>query len=256
MARPQPDRELIPVVQKIRVRYAKRGRLRFSSHRDFSRALERAVRRAALPMAYSAGFSPHPKISYVGAAPTGVASEAEYLEIGLAAWRDPAWVLASLDASLPPGLDILECVQGQSGSLPERIDASQWLIEIPDTDLGALRDAVATFLAAESVEVERMTKDGKRQFDARAAVVTLQVTDTAPEDISGVSACGILHLVVRHLTPAVRPDDVLSGLRAAAGFEVLTGTRVTRLAQGLLGDDGTIGDPLAADRQAVDHPAG
>ena len=77
-----------PVVQRLRIQYAKRGRLRFTSHRDFARAFERALRRAAVPMAYSAGFSPHPKISYVGAAPTGVASEAEYLEIGLArAWR-------------------------------------------------------------------------------------------------------------------------------------------------------------------------
>jgi radical SAM-linked protein len=243
-------------VQKLRIRYAKRGRLRFSSHRDFSRALERAVRRAALPMAYSAGFSPHPKISYVGAAPTGVASEAEYLEIGLAERRDPADVLAALDASLPPGLDILECVEGSGGSLPERITGSHWLIELPGADPVVLAAAVATFLAAESVDVERMTKDGRRRFDARGAVAALQVSDTTPEETGGGVNCGILHVVVRHLTPAVRPDDVLSGLRAAAGFEVPTGARVTRLAQGLLGEDGTIGDPLSADRQPVDHPAG
>ena len=71
-----------PVVQRLRLRYAKRGRLRFISHRDFARALERALRRADAPVAFSAGFSPHPKISYVGAAPTGAASEAEYLEVG------------------------------------------------------------------------------------------------------------------------------------------------------------------------------
>ncbi len=207
-------------------------------------------------MAYSAGFSPHPKISYVGAAPTGVASEAEYLEIGLAERRDPAEVLASLDASLPPGLDILECVEGVVGSLPERITGSHWLIELPGADPVALASAAAVFLAAESVEVERMTKDGRRRFDARSAVARLQVSDTAPEESGGENNCGILHVVVRHLTPAVRPDDVLSGLRAAAGFEVLQGARVTRLAQGLLGEDGTIGDPLSADRQPVDHPAG
>ena len=76
-------------MQRLRVHYAKRGRLRFSSHRDFQRAFERALRRSAVPMAYSAGFSPHPKVSYAGAAPTGVASEAEYLEIGLQAEVDP-----------------------------------------------------------------------------------------------------------------------------------------------------------------------
>ena len=63
-----------PTVQKLRIRYAKRGRLRFASHRDLARALERALRRAQVPMAFSAGFSPHPKISYIGAAPTGAAT--------------------------------------------------------------------------------------------------------------------------------------------------------------------------------------
>src|SRR5205814_6417538 len=87
-----------PVVQRVRIRYAKRGRLRFTSHRDFARAFERALRRAEIPMAYSAGFTPHPKISYVGASPTGVASEAEYLEIGLARELDVAQLLATLDA--------------------------------------------------------------------------------------------------------------------------------------------------------------
>ena len=77
-----------PTVQKLRIRYAKRGRLRFASHRDLARTLERALRRAQVPMAFSAGFTPHPKISYLGAAPTGAASEAGYVEIGLAERRD------------------------------------------------------------------------------------------------------------------------------------------------------------------------
>src|SRR4051794_24609005 len=94
-----------PVVQRIRVRYAKRGRLRFTSHRDFARAFERALRRAQVPMAYSAGFTPHPKISYVGASPTGAASEAEYLEIGLTREVDLVELRMALDTALPDGLD-------------------------------------------------------------------------------------------------------------------------------------------------------
>src|SRR5918912_3209479 len=103
-----------PVVQRLRVRYAKRGRLRFTSHRDFARAFERALRRAGVPMAYSAGFSPHPKVSYAGAAPTGVASEAEYLEIGVAEVCDPEKVREALDTCLPPGLDVLEVVEART----------------------------------------------------------------------------------------------------------------------------------------------
>src|SRR6476469_10862038 len=102
MSRRQPEGPAhVPPVQRVRLQYAKRGRLRFTSHRDFARAFERALRRAEIPMGYSAGFSPHPKISYVGAAPTGVASEAEYLEIGLARAVDPEQVRAALDDALP-----------------------------------------------------------------------------------------------------------------------------------------------------------
>src|SRR5882762_904670 len=100
-----------PTVQRLRVRYAKRGRLRFTSHRDIQRAFERALRRADVPMAYSAGFSPHPKVSWAGAAPTGVASEAEYVEIGVTRPLDPAVLAAALDQSLPADLDILEIVE-------------------------------------------------------------------------------------------------------------------------------------------------
>ena len=122
-----------PTVQRLRLRYTKRGPLRFASHRDLARALERALRRAQVPMAFSAGFSPHPKISYMGAAPTGAASEAEYFEIGLSARRDPEQVRAALDASLPPGIDIVECVEAVegSGSLADRLDATRWRIDLP-----------------------------------------------------------------------------------------------------------------------------
>src|ERR1700712_1012494 len=109
MARSAPDLTGRPteVVQRLRIRYAKRGRLRFTSHRDVARAFERALRRAEVPMAYSSGFTAHPKVSWVGAAPTGVASEAEYLEIALAEHRDADELRGRLDAALPPGLDIL-----------------------------------------------------------------------------------------------------------------------------------------------------
>lgn len=109
-----PGREIIPAVQKLRIQHAKRDRLRFTSHRDFQRAFERALKRAGVPMAYSAGFSPHPKISYANAAPTGVASEAEYVEIGVVQIVDPEKLLAVLDEVLPPGLDVLAVVEART----------------------------------------------------------------------------------------------------------------------------------------------
>ena len=129
--KPQPESHQAPIVQRVRVRYAKRGPLRFTSHRDFARAFERALRRAGVPIAYSQGFTPHPKISYASAAPTGVASEAEYLEIGLRAVVDPERLRQALDAALSPGLDVLDAVEARGGNLTDRIDASHWRIELP-----------------------------------------------------------------------------------------------------------------------------
>jgi radical SAM-linked protein len=234
-----------PAVQRLRIRYAKRGRLRFISHRDFARALERALRRAGAPVAFSAGFSPHPKISYVGAAPTGAASEAEYVEVALAARMDPDAFAKAVDASLPPGLDIVECVEAAGGSLPDRIDGSAWDVRLPGVPVEAARAALAAFLAAEVVEVDRRTKDGTRRIDARGAVRHAEVRasgDPVP--------CAILGIVVRHTTPAVRPDDVLSGLRAVAELDLPAPFEATRSAQGLLDEAGHLADPLAADRAA------
>jgi radical SAM-linked protein len=248
-----------PTVQRLRLRYAKRGRLRFSSHRDFQRSFERALRRSGVPMAYSAGFSPHPRISYANAAPTGAASEAEYLEIGVTRRCDPQRLRDALDAALPAGLDVLDVVEARGGSLPERLEASVWQVELPGVDPAEAAAAVAAFLAAERVEVQRLMKTGPRTFDARAAVLsaTVLAPDQDPEGITlrvaqdPTRACAILHLVVRHTTPAVRPDDVLVALRSHASLAPPSPPRMTRLAQGPLdGADGAVADPLAADRDA------
>src|SRR5690242_17927100 len=143
-----------PAVQRLRLRYAKRGRLRFASHRDFQRALERALRRADVPMAYSAGFHPHPKISFANAAPTGTASEAEYVEISLAERCRPEAVRAALDSSLPPGLDVLRVVEADAGALADRLEASEWLVALPGASRPDLEAAVAGFLAQARVDVE------------------------------------------------------------------------------------------------------
>jgi radical SAM-linked protein len=251
-----------PVVQRLRLRYAKRGRLRFASHRDFQRALERALRRSGVPMAYSAGFNPHPKISYANAAPTGAASEAEYVELGLRERRDPAEVLTTLDAALPPGLDIVDMVEAGPGALAERLQGSHWQIRLPGVPADLLAAAVEALLAADEVPVERLTKNGRRTVDARSALVRAGVrTDAGPAAATQEQAgrgsspdpgCAILDLVVRHTTPAVRPDDVLAALRVVADLAPPSPPVATRLAQGPLDEaDGAVADPLAADRTAT-----
>ncbi|MEO6472031.1 MAG: TIGR03936 family radical SAM-associated protein [Aeromicrobium sp.] len=253
--RPNPEapNPQLPIVQKLRLRYAKRGRLRFTSHRDFGRAFERAVRRAGTPIGFSSGYSPHPKISYANASPTGAATEAEYLEIGLTRVCDPEEVRAALDEALPAGIDIVDVVVAGQGSLADRLEASEWEISLTGVDPEDVSRAVGEFLAAETVEVQRMTKKGLRTFDSRAAVLALSSRSIG----SGPDNCAILKMVVRHGTPSVRPDDVLAGLRASGGLVLSESPLVNRLAQGPLDPEtGMVGDPFALDRDTSEQSDG
>jgi len=251
MARRVPDGPPpAPVVQRVRMQYAKRGRLRFASQRDFARAFERALRRAEVPMAYSAGFSPHPKISYVGAAPTGAASEAEYVEIGLTRPVDLAELRTALDAALPDGLDIVAAVEAGPHSLAERVQASHWRIELPGVDPEVARSAVAALFDRAELHVERVTKTGRKDVDVRAVLVRCGVPERPDGPQRPVRA--ILDLFVRQVTPAVRPDDVLAALRIVAGLALDAPPIAVRLAQGPLDEAGAVGDPLSTDGDSLE----
>ena len=215
------------------VRYAKRGKMRFASHLDVARAFERGVRRAGLPIAYSAGFTPHPKISYAGGAPTGVASEAEYLSLALTSRVEADVARERLNAALPDGIDVIVVTEDTGGLPASRLTASEWQVVLPGLTPGERAGVVQKFLALTEAPVERLTSKGLRRMDARSAVVTLDVHD----DVGGDA---MLRMVVRHTAPAVRPDDVLSALRDVSDVIPAAPPLMTRLAQGSLGESGTV----------------
>jgi radical SAM-linked protein len=206
--------------------------MRFASHRDIARAVERGVRRAGLPIAYSAGFTPHPKISYAGAAPTGTASEAEYLELSLTGTCAVADVRDGLDAALPDGIDVIDVTEEAGPLGASTLEASQWQVVLPGVGPEQAAAAVEAFLAADILEVERLTSKGVRRMDARAAVVTMETDRRVADERNAEYA--ILRMVVRHVTPAVRPDDILAALRHVAALAPSSPPLVTRLAQGPL----------------------
>lgn len=230
----QPPVQQPPPVQRVRLRYAKRGRARFASHRDFARAFERALRRAEVPMAYSSGFSPHPRISYANAAPTLAASEAEYLEIALARRCDPEGLRAGLNAALPDGLAIVAAVEADGAPLADLLTHSQWLLELPAVPSGVLSEAVAALLARDEAIVERLTKNGARAFDVRPAIVELRVTGE-----------GRAQAVLAMGSPLVRPDDVVAALSASSPAMEPSVPVFTRLAQGAW-DGARVADPFGA----------
>lgn len=252
---PDPD----PAVQRLRIRYAKRGRMRFTSTRDFQRALERGVRKAGLPMAYSGGFHPHPKISYANAAPTGAASEAEYVEISLTREVEPASVVPLLDPALPQGLDVVEVADASDlpGPLADRLQGSLWALRFRAPGEGVDQEGMATaataFLRLAELHVTRVMKKGPRDLDVRAAVLDLVVVlpgrahrDEVPELASvPVGEGDVLVLAtVRHTTPTVRPDEIWVALRDVVGRD-LPRPVSTRLRQGPVLDDTRIAGSLA-----------
>ena len=222
-------------MQHLVVRYAKRGKMRFASHRDVARVFERGVRRAGLPIAYSAGFTPHPRISYAGGAPTGVASEAEYLALALTCRQAATRVRERLNETLPDGIDVIdvtdaasgaEAAQGSPGGKAPSLQfaASQWRVVLPGVEPATAERAVAGFLALSEAPVERLTDKGVRRLDARTAVVALDVLESADPHggpcaaVTGIEDRAILRMVVLHTAPAVRPDDVLTALRERHGL--------------------------------------
>lgn len=117
----------------------------------------------------------------------------------------------------------------------------------PQVSLETATAAVSDFLARDVIEVERMTKRGLRRFDCRAAVVRM----SARSDVGDSGLCVILEMVVRHGTPAVRPDDILAGFRLIAGLVLPVPPMQTRIEQGLLDPlTGSVMDPLDPDRDA------
>jgi len=217
--------------------------MRFASHRDVARAFERGVRRAGVPIAHSAGFTPHPKISYAGGAPTGVASEAEYLSLALTSRSDPATVRERLNAALPDGIEVIDVSEGAGGLPASQLVASEWQVILPGLPPRVVAPAVQEFLALEHAEVERLTSKGMRRMDARPAVVAIDLlaSDSVSGDsVSGDTASAALRMIVKHTVPAVRPDDVLTAMREFSGVTPDAPPLMTRLAQGSISESGVV----------------
>lgn len=175
---------------KIRVRFSKVGKVRFVSHRDVARIWERGLRRAALPVAYSQGFSPHPKLSFGLALPTGAESLGEYLDIELdagsgtggrplAAGFDPEEFLGRIDGCLPVGLSAQAATEIEPGtlSLQQAVTSCTWRIEVGGPGAGALASHIARVLAAGSLVVTRERKGQPVTDDVRPAVLAAAVVE-------------------------------------------------------------------------------
>jgi radical SAM-linked protein len=154
------------------------GRVRWTSHRDVARMWERALRRARLPVAYTEGFSPRPKLSFGLALPTGCESRAEYLDVALSQPVAPDEVTATFSSLLPDGVDVLAAsvLPSGAGSLQEEVTSCRWEIDVPQLDPDDLEKVIARVLGAEVLSVTRERKGRPVTDDLRPSVLALSST--------------------------------------------------------------------------------
>lgn len=232
---------------RLRIRFTKHGKVRFTSHRDVARIWERTLRRAALPVAYSEGFSPRPKLSFGLALSTGHESAAEYLDIDLDPDRveglDVESLPALLTSLLPVGLavDAAVVIDRRTPSLQQVVTSCTWQIDVVGADPDTVTAAVAGALAAETLVVTRERKGKEVTDDLRPLVLTLDVEGPMEEqDLEGNRVRLIAELGTQ--PRAVRVSELLAALDPP-----LTEHRVQRLHQWIMNDDQTQrSDPLAA----------
>jgi radical SAM-linked protein len=167
---------------RVRFRYTKLGKVRFTSQRDVARMWERALRRAVLPVAYSEGFSPRPLLSFGLALPTGAESLAEFVDVVLDETRAGATDLVTrelagrLEPFLPDGVTVRAAAAlTGGGSLQHEVTACRWKLALAGASRVSVSEAVASFTAATSVPLVRERKGRESEDDLRPGVRELSV---------------------------------------------------------------------------------
>jgi radical SAM-linked protein len=234
----------------VRMRYSKRGKVRFVGHRDVARGFERAFRIVGLPLSFTLGFSPRPKVSFGLALSVGHESDAEFLDVELSEPIDLEGLPEALTAALPEGIVVtgVAALADRAPALQEAVTAVDWQLEVttPDGDAPepiAVARLVATAMAAPSLHVTRTRKGREADEDIRPALRRIAVL---PDTEHGA----LLEVEVSTQPVSVRAGELL----AALGGE-LAERRVLRTGQWIERGGARL-EPLAADpRRAVEARA-
>ena len=228
----------------VRIRFTKRGKVRFISHRDVARAFERAFRVEQLPLAFTQGFAPRPKVSFGLALSVGHESDAEYLDVQLAEEVPLDTLARGVSDALPDGIGVTgaAALADRAPALQEAVTAVAYRVTVtgPDdapVDAADVRVAIDGALARPALPVTRTRKGHQVTEDLRSIVRTMAVTDA--DDLGPV-----LDLELSTQPRGARPAEVLT----AVGGD-LVDRRVLRTKQ-LIERGGARLEPLEADARS------
>ena len=167
-------------MQRLRLKFGRGEELKFLSHLDLMRLWERALRRAGLPLAYSEGFTPHPRIALAAPLSVGVTSEAELMDVFLSRWMAPDSFVAQAKKQLPQGLDLPEAwpVGLNIPSLQSQVRFAEYKVEVDTEKAGQeVESAVRSLLSAGELPWHHFRDTGARHYDLRALVDNLWLID-------------------------------------------------------------------------------
>jgi radical SAM-linked protein len=243
---------------RVRIRFTKTGKIRWTSHRDLARMWERAFRRVQLPLAYSGGFSPRPRVSFGLALPTGHESLAEYLDLELV---DPAPDADAVDVArlpelltpaLPTGVEATAAAVIEPGapSLQEEVTSSTWsLVAVPAEGAAPLSGQdmagrVEALLASGTAVVTRMRKGVEVTDDIRPGILAVHVVGVVgPGPVDGIR----LEAELASTPRSIRPSELLLALEGTAPGPVpLLEERDVRRLHQWISRDGARTEPLPA----------
>lgn len=164
---------------KLRVKYSKMEDARFLSHLELLKAMERAFRRAKIPLAFSEGFNPHPKISYASALSVGTASRGEYLDLELNAEMGLSDFKSRINTCLVKGIEVLDVkeIKGKSKSLTSIIEMAEYTAtsfvenKLSEKELQRLIDE---FLMQPEIIVNRKSKDKNKEINIKEGIYCLK----------------------------------------------------------------------------------
>ncbi len=167
-------------MQRLRVKFSRGEEIKFISHLDIMRLWERVFHRAGIDLAYSEGFSPHPRISLAVPLAVGVTSEAELMDVVVARMVTPHWFTAVVSQQLPPGIKILGVYQIAQNvpSLQSQVRFAEYKVELDKADgPGDIESAISSLLSAENLPWHHHRDTGKRSYDLRSLIEELRLIE-------------------------------------------------------------------------------
>jgi radical SAM-linked protein len=168
------------MMQRLRIRFGRGEEIKFISHLDIMRLWERILRRAQIPLAYSEGFSPHPRISLAAPLPVGVTSGAELMDVFTTKWVSPHSFTAAISHQLPHGIEILGVYQiaPTLPSLQSQVRYLEYLVNVEsEREAKEIESEISRLLSLEHLPWHHQRDSGQRDYDLRTLIDDLRLVD-------------------------------------------------------------------------------